>query len=185
MSFGTAATQAPLTVLYTISGTTATSTMTVHTTDGMNAFSVQLAYQASDLIPRSSTTSTSPVSSSVSSTGSNPTSSVSETASSVPSSPNTGEEGLGTPAKIAIGVAVPVVAIALIVIGLLLIRRRRAKARDNQAATDTQPVPVYEKYSTPPNELDSRMTISEAYGRRSPQELDGRGHPQELPANPR
>lgn len=57
MNFGPDATAGPITVLIAISDTIVTTTRTVTSTDGLNAYSVKIAYRASDVASITATSS--------------------------------------------------------------------------------------------------------------------------------
>lgn len=88
-------------------------------TQGLNAYSVQIRFQASDLNPSSSRTSFG------ASDGS--TSLLTPAATHTPdTSGSTEHGGMSTSTKIALDVAVPVVVIAALIVGVFFYRRRRS-----------------------------------------------------------
>lgn len=107
-----------------ISNSTQTYTSAMSFNANYTAFqatSVQIAWQASDLLPKSSSSST---------TASATSSASTSASSSAAASSNSGSGGLSTTAKIIIGVVVPVVVIAaLILLGIFILRRRKSKQR--------------------------------------------------------
>ncbi|KAH6649168.1 hypothetical protein BKA67DRAFT_382755 [Truncatella angustata] len=187
MNFGTAATEGPITVLYTRSSTTYTTTYSAATTDGLNAYSVKIAWRASDLT-QSSTGSATASESSIGSASNLPDAtadSASVTSSSATSGSSTtppsgaagsaADGGLSTSAKIAIGITIPVAIIALIIVGLLVIRRKKRAAHMTDPGVEISSNPVYEKDTTFTSDLGSEQTS----------EVDSRmvGGLQELPGH--
>lgn len=146
-AMGTLVSEGPITIVATdAAGTTTTTTSLTNVNEGLNAFSVQIRWQASDLVAPKATTS-SIISTSVlstASTGSTVGSAVSSTAArstaTSGSSSNDAQAeqsssgGLSTGAIIAIGVIIPIVVIIALVAGFFLWRRRR------QARSGTRPL---------------------------------------------
>ncbi|CAF9903463.1 MAG: hypothetical protein GOMPHAMPRED_000279 [Gomphillus americanus] len=121
----------------------------IFTTGGVNAYSVQIAWQSSDLSTSSSTTLTSSTTPSATSSTTSPGALAT---SSTPAVPTTSDVGLSTGAKVAIGVVVPLTVIGLI-IAIFLFRRYRQRRQPRelkhvdayqQFSQDTSGVPLGE-----------------------------------------
>lgn len=129
-------------------------TLPVQSGDGLNAYSVQLAYQASDLTP---VTTTSQATTSTQSPGST----VQTSSSSSSTSQTSTSGGLSTTAKIAIGVVIPVIVLALIIgLGWFIMKRRRSRRgapgtvdHNVPAYTDKPEQQKYGMHGFPPAEL--------------------------------
>lgn len=166
MNFGPDATEGPITVLMAASDTIITTTRTVISTDGLNAYNVKIAYRASDV---ASITATSSSTASLIATSSVPqsTSAASTSDSASPSndtSSDSDQTGLSTSTKIAIGVAVPIV-VLLGILGLLCIMRRRKKTRKSMTTAGAQVEVIQEKYGQPRSEMDGIPEVRrEIYG---------------------
>lgn len=131
MALGTMAEQGYVSVVAT-GGAPYTTTVSFATDGGVNAYSVQIAWQASDLIaaktPSASRSNTTSASSTNNSNG------PSETSSLYGTDTGNSSSGLSRSAKIAIGVTVPIVTLALFVALVLLSRYTMAKSRTKHAA---------------------------------------------------
>ena len=160
MNLGTLAAQGYVNVVAT-GATPYTTTVSFASDGGINAFSVQIAWQASDLVSKTSV-STIPTSTKLVTQN---TTEISATTKIPTSYGEAKSHRLSRAAKIAIGVVVPSVVILAIVGALLVSRRRMAKSRlryvEERApvpgAQQPQPAPIYEVANEQPrSELPAR-----------------------------
>lgn len=129
MNFGSQVDDKALTYTYTADSSTVLTTLTANSTWGVNAYSVQLAWQASDLL---TTTTSAGRSGSSNGSGASGPGVVTVTATSTSTAGQDGKEsasgGLSTTTtKIAIGVVIPVVILSAIALGTFLLMKRRKK----------------------------------------------------------
>ncbi|EFQ32617.1 transmembrane alpha-helix domain-containing protein [Colletotrichum graminicola] len=137
-------------------GKVATQAVTMKNRDGVNAWGIRMVYQASDLVPQ--TTSAVTTTAATGTTGSGTTAAATGTGTGTttgagPTATGGGDGGLGIGAIIGIAVVVPVVVIAALV-GLFLWWRRRKHQYAGVKPVDTTP--------TAP-EMDGQSPMSSAY----------------------
>ncbi|KAI1125689.1 hypothetical protein F5Y10DRAFT_246607 [Nemania abortiva] len=137
-------------------GVTSLVTSTFGSTDGLNAYSIQVRYQSTDFISTPTPTTTTPQNA--------PSTSTSQT-QSVETSPTTSSDQSNISGGTIAGIVVGVIATILVIVALItaprLIRRR-------QAAKDRQPIQQYidpynarpELHGNPVSELDSRAILT-------------------------
>lgn len=166
MNFGPDATDGPITVLMAVSDTIVATMRTVTSTDGLNAYSVKIAYRALDV---ASITATLSLAASSIATSSVPHSSTTASTSASASPSNIAysgshQTGLSTSAKIDIGVAVPTV-VLLGILGLFCIMKRRKRPQKNMETAGAQEGIIQEKYGQPRSEMDGIPEVRhEIYG---------------------
>lgn len=152
MNLGTLATQGYVNVVAT-GGTPYTTTVSFDSDGGLNAYSVQIAWQASDLTAaRTSASPTTPTS-----TGSILPKATGTSAASDSAAINGGARPHGLPqsAKIAIGAVIPVVVVLALIGALLLSRRRMAKSRLSYGVERPSAPEVPEPQAAPIHEIHS------------------------------
>jgi len=175
MNLGTLASQGYVNVVAT-GGTPYTTSVLFDSDGGLNAYSVQIAWQASDLVSETSALGSSITGSTATTTTS--TSTQSQITTAIPSAssdpaPNgrAKSHGLSKAATIAIGVSVPVVVLLAVAGGLLFSRRRMARSRlsYSSAHRPTSEVPEPQLSAAPVHELYGSKPRSELPGERGTQ----------------
>lgn len=135
----------------------------------MNAYSVKLAWQSSDLEGQ-----TYIVSKTTSESDSSAATNIVPPSTSSRAEASTGSDTLSNSAKVAMGVGIPVTIIALTIVGMLLARKRRKAARMDRPQVEITSEDIDKEGTSPTSELDSQM-MSELDSRMidGPQELAG------------
>lgn len=174
LAMGTAVSDGPITIVATdAAGTRTTSTSLTNVNEGLNAYSVQIRWHASDLALASSTTQSSSLTSTATSSGAGSTASseasstaLSTTRSTTPASTSTNKQaeqsnlpsgGLSTGVIIAVGVIVPIVVIVAFVAGFFIWRRKR-QYRSGTRSLHSPPLTPIQAMSIPKYEMAARQS---------------------------
>lgn len=167
LQFGSLVDQGPFTLTVTDGASTFVSSITALSGQGVNAYSVALAWQASD-------TQTQPTSSlTMSSATSSASRTAAESASSTAPVSAAPSSGLSESAKIAIGVVVPVV-VLVIIIGAFWYMRRAKKRRSDQFSA-----PFTTTYVDHPKDAKSPYELNNSYATTNRYEMNGDGQMQD------